>query len=282
VAVQSHWFSVGTAVPWARAGIGAIATQAMVNISYGPRGLDMLSRGQNAERVVQQLTDADEGRDLRQLAIIDARGGVSAWTGRCCIKDAGHIISQHYSVQANMMLNDKVPHAMADAFESASGPLAERMVVALEAAQEVGGDIRGKQSAALIVVRGKPTGMEWEDRLVDLRVDDHEEPIVEMKRLLSVHRAYERMNAGDVAMEKGNMEAANSNYQAAEGMFPQNAEMRFWHAVTLVNNGEVDKALPLFAEVFRSNGNWRLLCERLMPSGLLKVDDAGLKKILQQ
>ncbi len=280
VAVQSHWFSVGSIVAWGEAGVGVIATQSFVNVSFGPRGLALLKRDKTAQQVVEALIASDEGRDVRQLAVLSANGSVDAYTGKNCIPDAGHYVGENFSVQANLMLNDKVWSAMAEAFEDAEGPLAERMIAALEAAQEVGGDIRGKQSASILIVRGESTGNVWEDRLIDLRVEDHQHPVKELKRLLRVHRAYEHMNDGDLAVEHGNMELAMKEYSAAEEMFPDNEEMKYWHAVTLVNNGGLEEALPLFKEVFVKNENWKILTPRLIPVGLLKVNDKQLKKIL--
>jgi len=198
------------------------------------------------------------------------------------VQAANHIVGDNFSVQANMMLNDKVWGVMAKAFESTQAPLAERMVAALEAAQNVGGDIRGKQSAAILVVRGKVTGNLWEDRLVDLRVEDHATPVKEIKRLLKVNRAYDHMNAGDLAIEHGNMDKAMEEYSAAEAMFPDNLEMKYWHAVTLVNNGGLDEALPMFKEVFSKDENWRTMTPRLIDNGLLVVTDDELKTIIAQ
>lgn len=280
VAVQSHWFSVGSIVAWGEAGVGVIATQSFVNVSFGPRGLQMMKDGITAPEVVDKLIELDEGRDVRQLAILDVNGNVEAYTGKNCISGAGHIVGKYYSVQANLMLNNKVWSAMSEAFENSSGPLAERMIAALEAAQEVGGDIRGKQSASILVVKGESTGKIWEDRLIDLRVEDHPEPIKEIKRLLKVHRAYEHMNKGDLAVEQGNMELAMEEYSAAEKMFPENEEMKYWHAVTLVNNGDIENALPLFKEVFTKNSDWKILTPRLVPVGLLLTGEDELKKIL--
>ncbi len=280
VAVQSHWFSVGSIVAWGDAGVGVIATQSFVNVSFGPRGLALLKRGKTAKQVVEALIASDEGSDVRQLAVLSANGSVDAYTGKNCIPDAGHYVGENFSVQANLMLNDKVWSAMAEAFENTEGPLPERMIAALEAAQEVGGDIRGKQSASILIVRGESTGNVWEDRLIDLRVEDHQHPVKELKRLLRVHRAYEHMNDGDLAVEHGNMELAMKEYSAAEEMFPDNEEMKYWHAITLVNNGGLEEALPLFKEVFAKNENWKILTPRLVLVGLLKVNDKQLKKIL--
>jgi uncharacterized Ntn-hydrolase superfamily protein len=219
---------------------------------------------------------------MRQLAIVDAQGEVATHTGKKCIPMAGHIVEAGHSVQANLMLNDKVWPAMDLAFRSAEGPLSERMLRALEAGEAAGGDIRGRQSAALLVVRGKSTGNSWEDRLVDLRIDDSKEPLVELRRLLDVHQAYEKMNEGDLALEKGNMTLARENYSSAERLFPENEEMRFWHAVTLASNGLLAESLPLFKDVFQRNENWRLLARRLVPNGQLLVDEAGLARIMAQ
>jgi uncharacterized Ntn-hydrolase superfamily protein len=216
VAVQSHWFSVGSIVAWAEAGVGVVATQSFVNVSFGPRGLVLLKRGKTANQVVEALIASDDGRDVRQLAILSVDGSVDAYTGKNCIPGAGHIVGENYSVQANLMKNDKVWSAMAEAFENSNGPLAERMIMSLEAAQNTGGDIRGKQSASILIVKGESSGKVWEDRLIDLRVEDHPEPVKELKRLLQVFRAYEHMNKGDLAVEHGDMKLAMEEYSAAD------------------------------------------------------------------
>lgn len=280
VAVQSHWFSVGSIVSWGEAGIGVVATQSFVNPAFGPDGLELLKSGMPADQVVDKLIAEDEGRDVRQIAILDVNGNVKSYTGKNCIPGAGNIVGDNYSVQANLMLNDKVPGAMSKAFEESKGNLTDRMMAALYAAQEVGGDIRGKQSAAILIVKGQSTGKVWEDRLIDLRVEDNPEPLKELSRLIKVHRAYDHMNAGDLEVEHGDMELAMKEYAAAEEMFPENEEMQFWHAVTLVNIRELDKALPIFKQVFLKNENWKILTPRLVPIGQLKVNESELQKIL--
>ncbi len=282
VAVQSNWFSVGSLVSWAEAGVGAIATQSFVNVSFGPRGLELLRSGKTAQEVLKELIDADEGRDVRQLAIVDAKGNVAAHTGKKCIPAAGHFVGDNFSVEANLMLNDKVWPAMAKAFQESTGPLAERMVTALEAAQSVGGDIRGKQSAAILVVRAQPTGRIWEDRVIDLRIEDHAEPVKEIRRLLKLYRAYEFMNKGDYAVEKNDMKSAMEFYGNAEKMFPENLEMKYWHAVALANNGRLEESLPIFKKIFKADPNWALLTERLPAVGQLTVRKEELEKILAQ
>ncbi|MDH3267611.1 MAG: DUF1028 domain-containing protein [Ignavibacteria bacterium] len=280
VAVQSHWFSVGSIVSWGEAGVGVVATQSFVNPAFGPNGLELLKSGMSAEQVVDKLIAEDEGRDVRQLAIIDVNGNVKSYTGKNCIPGAGNIAGENYSVQANLMLNDKVPGAMSKAFEESNGSLAERMMSALFAAQEAGGDIRGKQSAAILVVKGRSTGKVWEDRLIDLRVEDDPQPLKELNRLLKVHQAYGHMNAGDLAVEHGDMELAMKEYAMAESMFPENEEMIYWHAVTLATNGDVENSLALFKDVFERNENWKILTPRLVPIGLLNVSETDLQKIL--
>lgn len=282
VAVQSHWFSVGSIVSWGEAGVGVIATQSFVNPSFGQRGLEMLKQGMTAQEVVDLLIASDEGRDFRQLAIVDAKGNSAAYTGSKCIAEAGHIVGDNYSVQANLMLSNLVWSEMSKAFESTDGPLAERLVAALEAAENVGGDIRGKQSAAILVVKGEATGKLWEDRYIDLRVEDHPDPISEIKRLLKVFRAYEHMNNGDLAVEKNDMKLAMEHYSAAMKMFPENLEMKYWTAVTLVNTGQIDNALPLFKEIFAADGNWKKLTPRLIKNGMLNADESTLQKIMNQ
>jgi uncharacterized Ntn-hydrolase superfamily protein len=282
VAVQSHWFSVGTLCPWAEAGVGVVATQSFVNVSFGPRGLAMLREGRTAGETVGALIEADDAPDVRQLAVVDRHGNVAAHTGEQCVPEAGHLTGDGFSVQANMMLSPQVWPAMAEAFLASAGPLAERLVVALEAAQAAGGDIRGAQSAALLVVRAASTGAAWQDRLVDLRVEDHPQPVTELRRLLRVQRAYEHMNRGDEQIEAGDVQGALAAYQAAEAMFPDNLEMQYWHAVSLANVGRVQEALPIFEAVFSRDANWRTLTARLPDVGLLGVSDEALSQILAQ
>jgi uncharacterized Ntn-hydrolase superfamily protein len=280
VAVQSHWFSVGSIVPWAEAGVGAVATQSFVDPSYGKLGLELMRTGKSGPDALKSLLAGDEGRDVRQVAMIDAQGRVNAWTGKNDIYAAGHFVGKDFSVQANLMLNDKVWPAMAQAFENTKGDLADRMLAALDAAQAVGGDIRGRQSAALVVVTGKPTGQPWKDRIFDLRVDDSPEPLAELRRLVTLQRAYNHMNAGDLAVEKKDNEGALREYGAAEKLVPDSAEMIYWHAVTLVNMGRVDESLPLFRKVFAMDKNWATLTPRLPKSGLMPDDPKLIERIL--
>ncbi|MFQ6108126.1 MAG: DUF1028 domain-containing protein [Candidatus Aminicenantales bacterium] len=280
VAVQSHWFSVGTVVPWIEAGVGAVATQSFVEVSYGPLGLALMRAGKGAPEALTALIGIDERRDVRQVAMIDSEGRVAVHTGKTCIREAGHIIGEQFSVQANLMLKDTVPKAMAEAYRSAQGDLADRLLAALEAAEKEGGDIRGRQSAAIVVVTGKPTGQAWKDRIVDLRVEDYPHPVKELRRLVRVHRAYEHMNRGDEYLAEGDVEGALKEYSTAEKILPECTEMVFWHAVTLAGLGRVDESLPLFKKVFEADHNWAILLPRLPESGLLPDRSALIEKIL--
>ncbi len=278
-AVQSHWFSVGSIVPWARAGVGVVATQAFANPDYGPEGLAALQEGLGPTAVVARLTAADPQRELRQLAVLAPSGEVAVHTGSRCLRAAGHRAGAGYSVQANLMAGEGVWPAMAEAFEEGSGALPERLLRALEAAERCGGDLRGRQSAALLVVRREATGRPWQDRLVDLRVEDHPEPLVELRRLLGVHRAYEHMNRGDRAVERGALAEALAEYSAARELYPDNLEMVFWQAACLAAADRLEEALPLFASVFRANPSWRPVCDNLRELGLLPMPQAGYERI---
>ena len=281
VGVQSHWFNVGALVPWAEAGVGAIATQSFIDKSYGYKGLLLLKQGFTAQQALDSLTKADPGREVRQVAIVDSKGNVAAHTGKGCIQYASHIKGDNFSVQSNMMLGNQVCQSMAAAFTRTAGkPLAERVLAALDAAQQAGGDIRGKQSAALVVVPAHSSGQPWNDRTIDVRVDDNPNPLTELRRLYRVQVAYLHMNNGDLATEKNDMPGAMREYGEAMKMFPDNLEMKYWTAITLANNKEVDKALPMLKEVFAKDKNWKELTRRLPAVNLLTVSDADMKRIL--
>ena len=280
VAVQSHWFAVGTLCPWAEAGVGAIATQSLVDPSYGALGLNLLRIGRSAEETLAELLGKDNNRENRQVAIIDSNGHVATHTGKNCIAEAGHLSGAGFSVQANMMKYPTVWPAMAKAFENSKGDLADRLMAALLAAQSEGGDIRGKQSAAMLIVDDKKTDKPWEHVLFNIRVDDNPEPLIELQRLLNVQRAYHLMNEGDELLGKKNFEAAMLKYQAAEKFAPQIDEIPFWVAVTLADSGELEKALPIFARVFKINPDWAETVKRLPKAGFLRDDQELIQKIL--
>ncbi len=236
--------------------------------------------GKSAPDALRALLAGDEGREVRQVAMIDAQGRAAAHTGKKNIAAAGHVVGEQFSAQANLMLSDAVWPAMGKAFEATRGDLAERMLAALEAAQAAGGDIRGQQSAALIVVSGAPTGRPWQDRVFDVRVEDSADPLGELRRLVSLARAYNHMNTGDLAVERHDDEGALREYAAAEAIAPDNAEMIYWHAVSLVNMKRVDEALPLFGRVFAMDPNWATLTPRLPKAGLLPNDARVIKRIV--
>lgn len=284
VAVQSHWFSVGPIVPWAEAGVGAVATQSFVDPAYGPLGLELMRTGRTASASLQSLLAGDEGQAVRQVAMIDANGIVATHTGDRCIAAAGHVTDQEnqFSVQANLMSGEEVWPAMARAYRQTTGDLADRMLAALEAAQDAGGDIRGKQSAAIVIVAAQSTGKPWADRKFDLRIEDHPNPVQELKRLVKLQRAYLHMNAGDLAMEEADFAKASQEYSAAEKIAPHIVEIPFWHAVTLASSGEVEKSLPIFKRVFAREPIWAQLVPRLVNAELLPDDPELIKKILSQ
>jgi len=279
VGVQSHWFSVGTAVPWIQAGVGAVATQSFVDKSYGPNALSLLKLGYSAQQALDSLVKIDAGKDVRQVAIIDNKGNVAAYTGKNCIQFANHITGNMFSVQSNMMLGDKVCVSMKNAFiKSAGKPLAERILLALEAAQAVGGDIRGMQAAAIVVANGKGTEV-WNNKSVDLRVDNHQQPLKELRRLYNVHMAYDYMNKGDIAVENKDMQLAMQCYAAAMKMFPQNIEMQYWTAIALANNNQFEKAKKVLLNIYSKDANWKKLTQRLPAVGLLQLPPKQLEEL---
>lgn len=279
VAVQSHYFSVGPIVPWAEAGIGAVATQSLVEVSYGPKGLDLMRDGRSAEQALRELLNQDEHADVRQVAMVDSRGRVAAHTGAHCIPDAGDTTGNGYSVQANLMSNKKVWPAMAKAYEASQGDLAERLLAALEAGQKAGGDIRGQQSAAIVIVKGKRSNRPWNDRVMDLRVEDSKQPIVELRRLVTLWRAYRNVDEGDALITEGKVEEAMKAYSQAARLAPGNDEILFWQAATLWKLGREKEATPIFRQVFARDRRWVELVPRLVPSGLLPDDPASIKRI---
>jgi uncharacterized Ntn-hydrolase superfamily protein len=281
VAVQSHYFSVGPVVPWVEAGVGAVATQSLVDVSYGPLGLDLMRAGKTAQEALKALLAGDKNNAVRQVAMIDAQGNVAAHTGDKCIPAAGHIVGKNYSVQANLMLNDKVWPAMSKAFENTKGSLAERMLAALDAAQAQGGDIRGKQSAAILIVKGKSSGKPWQDKVLDVRVDDHLEPLKELRRLVRIAEAYHHSDLGDLALEKKDLKTALKEYAEAKRLYPESIELKFWEATALVNNGRVKESLPIFKEIFEKEPIWKELVKRLPSVDLLPKDEKVIKKILE-
>lgn len=281
VAVQSHWFSVGAGVVWAEPGVGAVATQSFTDPGYGPLGLTLMRAGKSAEQALTALVAADEHADVRQVGMVDANGNVANHTGENSIDHYCDVAGEGYTVQANLMWKPTVCEAMVRAYERAEGDLAARLLAALEAAQAEGGDVRGRQSAALLVVGGNATAPAWGGRIFDLRVDDHAEPLAELGRLLRLARAYRLMSLGDEYMAEGDVAAASEAYGAASKLVPENHETYFWHAVTLASAGRVDEALPLFGKAFELWPRWRELVPRLPASGLLPEDAVLIERITE-
>jgi len=265
VAVQSHGFSVGPIVPWAEAGVGAVATQSFVEPAYGPNGLRLMAGGLPAREALAQLVAADQDAALRQVAMVDAHGAVAAHTGERCVPQAGHQLGDGFSCQANMMLNDTVWDAMAMAYPAADGDFAARLMAALHAAEAEGGDIRGRQSAAMLIVAPSGSGRPWAhaDVVVDLRIEDHPEPLAELERLLTLQRAWAHAEEGDRCLEAGDTAVALQELSAAERLAPGNVELRFWRGVTLAEHGHETEARAVLAEVFRTDPKWVELLRRL-------------------
>jgi uncharacterized Ntn-hydrolase superfamily protein len=260
VAVQSHWFSVGPIVPWAASGVGAIATQAFAEVSYGPQALELLGEGLRAEDALARLVEADPGSAGRQVAIVDARGDVAVHTGPSCIAFAGHSIGAGVSCQANMMASDRVWPAMLDAFDAASGSLAARLLAALDAAEAEGGDARGRQSGAILVVPGEG---EWWKTLVSLRVEDHPEPLAELRRLLRLHDAYELAGQADELVNQGRHDEAAVLYRRASELAPDNHELRFWAGLGVAQAGDLDAGVAQVLAAIEQHPGWRELLGRL-------------------
>ncbi len=277
VAVQSHWFSVGAVVPWVEAGVGAVAVQSISDPTSGRRILDRLRSGTTATVALGSLLEGDPDAAYRQIAVVDAGGGVATHTGELCIPEMGHRVGGAFSAQANLMDRATVWSAMAEAFERATGDLAERLLAALEAAEAEGGDIRGRQSAAIVIVPGVEGGAAF-----DLRVEDASDPLGELGRLVSLQRMYVELNRGDAMMARGDHEAALAAYRAAADMSPDEAtdgEAAFWAGVAFATTGRVDQALAFLTRAAAFGDRWRRLLPRLVRSRMLPEDDELLRRL---
>jgi uncharacterized Ntn-hydrolase superfamily protein len=275
VAVQSHYFAAGSVVTWAEAGVGAVASQASSDPAYGKLGLDLMRARKSAPDTLAGLVASDAMQAVRQVAMVDALGRVAAHTGSITIPEAGHIVGDGFSVQANMMLKNTVWPAMAEAYRATKGELVDRFLAALDAAEAEGGDIRGRQSAAILIVEAKSTGRPWVDTIFDLRVDDAPEPLAEIRRLVAVRRAYIHMRLGNEAAQRADLEATEREFTAAERLIGDNPEMRYWHAIALLQHGKLDDGLAILREVGRRDRNWIELTLRL-PDFISRAD-ASLK-----
>ena len=280
VAVQSHWFSVGSVATWGEAGVGVVATQAFVEASYGPLGLALMKGGKTPQQALKSLLATDPRPQVRQVAMLDARGRVAVHTGKNCLPEAGHVTGRGFSAQGNIMRSRRVWKAIASAFKKAKGNLAERLLTGLEAGEQAGGDLRGRQSAAILVVKTSGSGMPWQGKVVDLRVEDSPNPLEELRRLLRVHQAFVHANNGDALMEKGDIRRALEEYRKSAQYSPENPELRFWEAVTMLNHGQVREGAALLKAVFKKNRDMRTLLKSLPQAGLLRVDKETLHSLL--
>ena len=279
VAVQSHWFSVGSVVPWAEAGVGVVATQAFVDPAYGPRGLALMKSGKTPKEALNGLLRRDPSRAVRQVAMLDATGRTATHTGSRCLPEAGHVSGTGFSAQANLMSSNRVWRAMASTFQNSKGKLGFRLMAALEAAEAAGGDLRGRQSAAILVVSTKRQRASWLGRPIELRVEDHPRPLVELRRLLGINEAYLHANAGDELAAVGKMKKALAEYSLASKLAPEIEELRFWEAVALAEQGRVEESKPIFERVFRRRRAWRRLLSALPAYGLLSVPEPVLNEL---
>lgn len=290
IGVQSHFFAVGSAVPWIIPGVGAIATQSLVNRQYGPDGLELLKKGNPPQQVIDILTEDDKGRDYRQLAVLSADGCVAAYTGRKCIREASHLVGEDFSVQANMMARTSVCEAMAAAFQTKTQTdtvqdrpsLARRLLDALKAAESLGGDIRGKQSAAIVTANTASKERIADEYRVNLRVDDHSEPLEELERLLNLHDGYAQLEEGDTKLGHGDFEGAMDDYRSALKTAPENREMRYWKAVALLQANYREEAFHILEELIRERPGWLDLLHRLEEVELAIFPEELMKELDQR
>ncbi|HET6824389.1 MAG TPA: DUF1028 domain-containing protein [Amnibacterium sp.] len=264
VAVQSHWFNVGSVVPAASAGVGVVATQANPDVQHKPRALAMLREGRSAAEIVPALLDGDPAAAHRQLAVVDRSGLAVGHTGASCIPAAGHVTGDGFVCQANMMRTADVWPAMAEAYQEALGRgFTTALLAALDAAELAGGDIRGRQAAAILVVPAEGTDA---DRVVDVRVDDAPEPLKELRRLVALNDAYVLAGEGDDLMAHGDFASAADRYTAAHEAAPGNDELRFWAGLGLITASMPDRGVALIRETIAADASWHELLRRLSPA----------------
>jgi len=288
VAVQSHYFCTGSAVTWAEAGVGAVATQSIVDVGYGPRGLDAMRSGASADIALKELVSADAMAAVRQVGMVDASGTVATHTGAGCVAHAGHRAGDGVTVQANMMLRSTVPDAMLDAYTTTSGDLAVRLLAALDAAEAEGGDIRGRQSAAMLIVAGQRSDTPWDARVIDVRVDDHEQPLAELRRLVDFNKAFAlvaQVFYGGVLFapvtdpHAPEIEEALQHLEQAQAVLQGNPEPTFWQAVILGKAGRLEEARTKLGTASAVNANWPEFLLRLPAVGVIAEDSPLLAEL---
>jgi len=280
VAVQSHYFSVGSVVTWARAGVGAVATQAMVDVKYGPLGLELMASGKSAHDSLESLLRTDLKRETRQVAMVDAEGNVAVHTGAKCIPHAGHAVGKGFSCQGNIVKSRMVWKAMRRTFaKNSEMPFPERLLSALEAGEEAGGDARGKQSSAILVVERDLRPSHWEGRLFDLRVEDHPEPIAELKRLLRYQRGYDWVNKGDDLLTSKKYAAALRVYSRGLVLVPEVLELKYWVGLSMLKTRKRGTGVRMLREVFEEDRNWIGITKWILKTRMIQVEP-GLLRVL--
>lgn len=269
IGVQSRWFHAGQDLAWIEPGVGAVCTQAMTEPSYGPGGLELLRAGRSPAEALEQLTAADPGRDVRQVAIGDLTGRFAQHTGSRCVASAGHAAGENCCAQGNMLASDACWGAMVAAFEASDAPLADRLLAALDAAESEGGDARGRQAARLLVRPSQPTGSPWSDRIVDLSVVDHPQPLVELRRLLALHRAYRRLSHALDLVGAGDVASAVAEVDAAAASAPDDDQIAFWRSTVLGASGRPGDAVAAFQSAVRAHPGWPQYLQSCVDAGLL-------------
>jgi uncharacterized Ntn-hydrolase superfamily protein len=281
-AVQSHWFAAGDLVIWAEPAVGAVATQSLVEVSHGPEGLRLMRDGRTASEALAERVASDEDEGVRQIGMVDARGGVGVHTGSRCIAEAGHRTGDGYTCQANMMMNDTVWDAMAEAYERGGGDLVHRLLDALDAAEAEGGDVRGRQAAGIYVVKAESSDKHWEDVVVNIRVDDHPQPLPELRRLVDLKLAYDRLDTAEKLELAGDLDGAFAEQRRALAEFPDNAEIAFWTATSLAAHGRMDEARATIRTAFEQHRGWEILLRRLVRDGYLDFAPETLEALLPE
>jgi uncharacterized Ntn-hydrolase superfamily protein len=281
VAVQSCYFTVGPVVCWARAGVGAVATQALAEPAYGPTCLGLLADGASAAEALGDAWERDPGHDVRQVAVVDAAGGGAARTGALCIDYAGDQGGEGYRVQANMMASDRVWPAMAEAFESAPGPLTDRLLAALDAAEAAGGDARGRMSAAMLVVDGERRDDPWAGVLVDVRVDHHPEPLGELRRLVRNAGAFRACDRGEHALFSGDPAGALAAADEGLAVLPEEGNLHLLRAGALLMSGRVDEGIAEARALVATQPSWAVVLRSVASTGLFPLPtDVDLDDVL--
>tara|TARA_B100001996_G_scaffold372429_1_gene348787 strand:- start:152 stop:1132 length:981 start_codon:yes stop_codon:yes gene_type:complete len=280
VAVQSHWFSVGSLVTWAEPGVGVVATQSFVRPEYGPELLHLMSRGYSAKTALNKLTTHDSEKNVRQIGVVRIDGQSASYTGKDCVEFASGLEGDGYAIQANIMTSPGVPEAMELAYLNTKGSLADRLYAALVAAENAGGDLRGKQSAAMLVVPRDKVDSLLSSKIYDIRVDDHPDPLGELGRLMQIQKAYIYANEGDILSSQGKLDQALDAYNRASELYPENVELLFWGAVILCTEGKFDIAKPMFVQVFKGSPDLKIMIPRLKDHPMFPLDQSIVDQIM--